>query len=101
LKKNLENSFRVPIFEKKLITMGLGILIAWVFLTGVALWDNYKYNNIYVFSINLNKFNSAYFELGISNRHSHTEGGVCTDTYCLGLYFITFQVDFLNVAHEE
>lgn len=81
--------------------MGWIIFLGWALLTFMALFHNYRGNDVFMLSINLNKLNSPMFELGISNRHWHDSNGRCIETYTLGLFFIKIEVDFFQVADSE
>lgn len=70
-------------------------------LTGMALISNYRNNDIYIFTVEWNKWNSPFFELGLSNRHWHDDNGTCVETYCLGLLFINVNVDFIQADEES
>lgn len=69
------------------------------FLSYMAYYFASKMYSHIFYGLYLNKFNSHYFNLGISCEHSHAENGQCYDSLSIGCLFLVFNIIFID--YEE
>lgn len=73
----------------------------WLLVTVVSLVANNHNNNVWMFSIEVNRFKTPFFELGLSNRHWHNDEGQCIWTFTMGFFLFNIVFDFFNFETEE
>lgn len=75
----------------------ISVVAIYVLLFVVAFFGNKSKYDAWMFYIDLNLFNSPFYNLGISNQHQeHSEDVPCTSKLQIGFVFINFGFLFFD-----